>query len=232
MRTGVVLASAAGAVLTAFALASSASSRRARAPRPGPGGADLPSPTVLPASSVPFAPPLSKAAAQRWPVSGVPRGAGRAVPYVDAATKRLVGNAAVAFGAARSEPPGRRHAAVDLYAGDGSPIVALADGVVVGTVFGYAIGAGLEAVAVDHASFSCVYAEIRLSDVARRAGARVRAGDRLGTGARNGDGNVMLHLETWKRGRAPKTWTQWIGTPPADLLDPTRMLLALARVAP
>ena len=126
------------------------------------------------------------------------------------------------FGVSRANGT-RLHAGADLGAAPGDAIVALADGVVLYPVSGFGIygdnpPAGyvpLQAVAIRHGDVELIYAEIM---VEVSPGQTVKAGQRIGRAAKNGDGNSMLHLEAWKQ--APHGFTPW--TPeakPAGLLN-------------
>lgn len=118
------------------------------------------------------------------------------------------------FGASRDDGT-RVHAGVDLGALPGDAIVAMTEGVVLYPVSGFSIGAGLQAVAVRHPDAEYVYAEILLGVT---VGQVLAAGQRIGTAAKNKDGNSMLHLEAWEH--APHAFTRWVtGARPAGLLD-------------
>lgn len=171
---------------------------------------------------VPFAAPTGVV----WPV----RDGARSVPYVTVSGK-TVDCGPCAFGAPRHDAIGdRRHAAIDLPVIPNQEIVATESGTVLGQIGGYV---GLGTVVVEHPEVVIVYAEIALDSLARaglKAGDHVQSGQTIGYGARNADGGIMLHFETWRRGFAPKFFTRWAGTngpPPAGLLDPTMYLLTL-----
>lgn len=135
------------------------------------------------------------------------------------------------YGVSRDQ--GKRvHAGADLGALPGDEIVAWSDGVVLHNVSGFAIYGEkgprpeyipLQAVAIDHGNVQMIYAEIR---VEVKPGQRVRAGQRIGVAARNGDGNSMLHLEAWRE--APKGFVPWVtGSRPPGLLDVNDYLVDL-----
>lgn len=173
---------------------------------------------------VPFAPETAKV----WPVvTKDPRG--KAVPYLtESGTIVAPGGFDVSaerhFGA-RREGGARRHAGVDLVIKPGDHVVACKDGVVLGTIYGFA---GLDAVVIDHGDFIAVYAEVApgsLKKAGLAKGSSVKAGDTVAYGASSSNG-TMLHLETWAPGHAPKAFTPWrTGSTPAGLLDPTKILL-------
>lgn len=119
------------------------------------------------------------------------------------------------FGASRDNGT-RVHAGIDLGALPGDAIVSMAIGVVLYPVSGFSIGAGLQAVAVRHPDAEYIYAEIMLLGVT--VGQQLAAGERIGTAAKNKDGNSMLHLEAWEH--APHAFTRWVtGARPPGLLD-------------
>lgn len=118
------------------------------------------------------------------------------------------------FGASRDNGT-RVHAGVDLGALPGDAIVSMAPGVVLYAVSGFSIGAGLQAIAVRHPDAEYIYAEIMVSVT---PGMQLAAGQRIGTAAKNSDGNSMLHLEAWEH--APRAFTRWVtGARPPGVLD-------------
>lgn len=131
------------------------------------------------------------------------------------------------FGVSRPDADGnagvRRHAAIDIGAVPGDPILAISDGVVLYPVSGYRIGTDLQAVAIRHADADYIYAEIH---VGVKPGQTVSAGQQIGTAAVNGDGHSMLHLEAWRTGMAPHGFTPWWSdkAPPAGLLNVQEMM--------
>lgn len=170
---------------------------------------------------VPFATPSGRI----WPVTG----GNRSVPYTTPEGK-VIGNGATAFHASR-ESGTRYHAGIDLQASPGQRIVAMEDGIIIGTIPGFV---KLDAVVVQHAALVAVYAEVTLGSLIKaglKPGDRVKAGQQIATGSINYDENSMLHLELWRTGFAPKFYTPWYSKnpPPAGLLDPTLYLLQLAK---
>ncbi len=173
---------------------------------------------------VPFAPAFGV----RWPVAPSSGAANKTVSYTTA-DGAIVGNAATRFHASR-ENGKRWHAALDLVASPGDPIVAVAAGKVIGQIPGFV---RLGAVVVQHDAAIAVYAEIALDSLAAsglKPGDAVEAGQRIGTGALNYAGHSMLHFELWALGHAPAAYTPWMqgSTAPAGLLDPTAFALELA----
>lgn len=118
-----------------------------------------------------------------------------------------------------SRPGGRHHAGVDLIAPAGTPIRAIADGVIVshyGTFY-----KGTYATFVDHGDFVINYGE-NSGQLAPglKIGSEVRTGQIIGYVGRSWSGSQMLHLEMYTPGTTVNQ--QWWGTNrPANLLDPT-----------
>ena len=100
------------------------------------------------------------------------------------------------FGAPRDGGT-RSHAGCDLYAPIGTPIRAVADGVVLNFYFFYKDTWALE---VDHFEFVVRYGEIRKDlPPGVRIGAQVQAGQELGTvGRLTGLDISMLHFEMYQ----------------------------------
>jgi murein DD-endopeptidase MepM/ murein hydrolase activator NlpD len=109
----------------------------------------------------------------------------------------------------------RIHAGVDVGAFVGDTVIAMGDGVVLWPVSGFRIGADLEAVAIRHEDADYIYAEIHVDPQNLVPGTKLRAGQRIGKVGRNGDGNAMLHLESWTHDLAPKGFVPWYGGKPA-----------------
>jgi murein DD-endopeptidase MepM/ murein hydrolase activator NlpD len=126
------------------------------------------------------------------------------------------------FGASREN--NRSHGGADVGALPGDPIVAISDGVVLHPVSGFSLGTGLQAVAIAHEDADYLYCEIK---VEVQAGQHVKAGERIGVTAKNGDGRSMLHLEVWETGTAPKGFVPWFTNQPR----PKGMLDASSKLA-
>jgi murein DD-endopeptidase MepM/ murein hydrolase activator NlpD len=160
-----------------------------------------------------------------WPVRTThPRG--RQVSYIAQNGRVGDGKADRAFGANRSG--GRKHAAIDLFANAGDPVVACQDGQIVN--FYRFNGPDAWAVIVAHSGVVINYGEVASDSLARlnlRRGSQVRAGQQIATIGRNPGGSAMLHFETYVPGtRANLRWMTG-NPPPAAVRDPTRYLLAI-----
>lgn len=138
------------------------------------------------------------------------------------------GNWARRFGAPRD---GRHHAGIDLYGYAGDPVLAIADGTIVNT---QTFHLGTDAVLVEHDGLVALYGEVERgswNDFGVGEGSRVRRGDpiaRIGcmVGSPSNCESHMLHFEAYAPGTRGNE--QWHGTPPAELRDPTIVLLAAA----
>lgn len=186
------------------------------------GSGKLPRDVVPPRPSpAPFAPVRSRVS---WPVVTSDSRRGQ-VGYVDVyGTKH--GNQSRAFGAPRD---GRRHAGIDLYGVNGDPVLAIADGTVSAT---QTFHLGTSAILVEHPGFVALYGEVRpgsWNEFGVGVGSQVKAGQaiaRIGcmVGSEKDCDSHMLHFETYRPGTRDNE--QWHGaTPPAELLDPTYLLL-------
>lgn len=118
----------------------------------------------------------------------------------------------------------RKHAGVDIYppAGNGAPVHAMKDGTVVKIAPFYtrANGEVTYGVLVDHGDFVINYAELRPPAVA--VGNRVARNQVIGAIS----GTVQLHLEQYAPGTT--NWCGgWYGDKPANLVDPTGLMLQL-----
>lgn len=126
------------------------------------------------------------------------------------------------FGSNRGK--GRKHAGIDLYAPVGTPVRAMADGVVLSTEHFYC---GAHAIEVAHENFIARYGEVSKSNIKVKRGDKVRRGQVLAeVGKLAGIAYSMLHLEMFETTKSPsvKTLTQY-GVGPymrrEDLMDPT-----------
>lgn len=125
------------------------------------------------------------------------------------------------FGAPRAN--GRLHAGIDIYppAGVGAPVYAMKGGVVIRVEPFYTryTGEVTYAVLVDHGDFVANYAELKQPGVER--------GDWIERGSMVGQisGTAQLHFEMYTPGTT--SWAPWYGAQPANLLDPTGMMLDL-----
>lgn len=183
---------------------------------------------VAPSTLYNWGVPLARPTGRVWPVvTGDPNRL--SVAYRDASGKIHEGISTQRYFGASREGGVRRHAAIDLVANAGNPIVAMEDGRVLGSIGGYL---GLDAVVIEHPQVVAVYAEIgngALASAGLKPGDFVRAGQRIGTAAASSTGSHMLHLELWTKTNPPKHFTRWLPSGvPAGLLDPSAYLLDLA----
>ncbi|MBN2167665.1 MAG: M23 family metallopeptidase [Actinobacteria bacterium] len=125
------------------------------------------------------------------------------------------------FGAPRSN--GRIHAGVDIYpaAGVGAPVYAIKGGTVIRSEPFYTryTGEVTYAVLVDHGDFVANYGEVQPPSL--KAGDTVQCGQLIGYIS----GTQQLHLEIYTPGTT--NWHSWYGPQPADLIDPTGLMLDL-----
>lgn len=135
------------------------------------------------------------------------------------------------FGADRQK--GRKHAGCDLIAPLGTPIVAMADGIVVEWT-GREFYRGTYSMALQHPGFVARYCEIRSVAPGVGAGTMVKAGDVIAfVGKMYVDS--MLHLEIYSRSYGAGKLTDRKNQPfqrRADLLNPTPLLDRLVHDIP
>jgi murein DD-endopeptidase MepM/ murein hydrolase activator NlpD len=128
------------------------------------------------------------------------------------------------FGANRSQ--GRKHAGIDLYAPVGTPIRAMADGVVIQK---YAFYLGTWVVEVDHGDFIARYGEVQPLTILVKRGQKIQRGQTIAhVGKLKGLSYSMLHLEMYGTNESPvekgRGLTQKAKAPfqrREDLIDPT-----------
>ena len=141
-----------------------------------------------------------------------------------------------AFGASRTS--GRLHIGVDAYANDGDPVVAVLDGVVVRNRGVFLQGTRADGshykvrrILVDHGGIIIGYGEVWPID-GLAEGQTVHRGETFAHVAKM-RASSMMHCETWSKAPQPGRAGRWYRgeDPPAGLLDPTAMLLALAEDA-
>ena len=205
--------------VTAFVLARALS---------GLGGAQLPAGVAPPKQkAAPFAPIPRHPV---WPVVTNDSRLGQ-VSYTDIYGVTH-GNWARQFGAPRSKD-GRNHVGVDLYGDNGDPVVAIADGTVVGL---QSFELGTWAILVEHDGFVALYGEVgpkSWKEFGVQEGSRVKRGDPIGrVGCMQGSGSNctsnMVHFETYRPGTR-KNMRWYSGkNPPPEIFDPTMLLLVAA----
>ncbi|MBT8342962.1 MAG: M23 family metallopeptidase [Desulfatitalea sp.] len=177
-------------------------------------------------AGAPFAPLLSGTG--HWPIM-TSASQGRLVSYrtVDGA---WIGRPARSFGANRSGG-GRYHIGIDLFGRFGDPVVAIEDGRIV-RFFPFCCGENKTswALLVQHAQVVVNYGEVAPDSLSRNrlsVGSNVTAGQVIGRVGRNPGGSSMVHFETYTTG-ATRTYRWMKGrTRPTQVLNPTRLLLAL-----
>lgn len=126
------------------------------------------------------------------------------------------------FGSNRSN--GRKHAGIDLYAPRGTPILAMADGVVIQS---YGFYDETDVIEIDHGDFIVRYGEVDPKQKFVKRGDRVKRGQKIAeVGLLVSLNKSMLHLEMYASNNSPlkKPLTQKTLNPfqrRDDLMDPT-----------
>jgi len=176
-------------------------------------------------TSVPFA---MLNGSPTWPVVTRDKRLGM-VSYTDI-HDHVHGNWARQFHALRE---GRWHVGIDLYANNGDPVVAIADGTVV-AIQSFHLGSW--AILVEHDGVVALYGEVRPNswqEFGVGVGSRVRRGQPIAriacmVGTESSCDSHMLHFETYVPGtRKNSPWYQGNPAPPA-IRDPTWLLLTAA----
>ena len=129
------------------------------------------------------------------------------------------------FGSNRSQGK-RKHAGIDLYAPVGTPVRAMADGVVIQTYLFYG---STHVIEVDHATFIARYGEVAEESISVKANERISRGQIIGkVGQLTGLSMSMLHLEMYGTTENPNSSGNGLtqkGEAPferrSDLIDPT-----------
>ena len=198
-----------------------------------PTSAPPPIPPATPPRAVPTAQPIPFApdppAGAAWPI-WTHHPSGRQVSYetTDGATVGTAGRRFLADRTTKSGQP-RWHVGVDLFANRGDPVVACEDGQIIffGPFTQALTGRMTHQLLIAHAGCVVNYGEVTessLHDNGLAVHAPVRAGQRIGAIGDTG----MLHLETYRPGTTTNhQWLKHQAQPPAELLNPTRYLLAL-----
>ena len=175
-------------------------------------------PDVAKIADVPFATGPSNL---RWPLI-TKHVRGNEVPYKKLDGK-YVGNAARSFGVPRQDGV-RKHAAIDLYSYGEDVVLAMESGIVVG-IQGF-LGPTKALLIQGDSGTVVLYGEIKnnsWSEFDIKKGTRVKAGQPIARVGINDAGTSMLHLETYTKGTTQNA--QWKGSPPSNLLNPTKYLL-------
>ncbi len=175
-------------------------------------------PDVAKIADVPFATGPSNL---RWPLI-TKHVRGTEVPYKKLDGK-YVGNAARSFGVPRQDGV-RKHAAIDLYSYGEDVVLAMESGIVVG-IQGF-LGPTKALLIQGDSGTVVLYGEIKnnsWSEFDIKKGTRVKAGQPIARVGINDAGTSMLHLETYTKGTTQNA--QWKGSPPSNLLNPTKYLL-------
>ena len=169
-------------------------------------------------ANVPFAMSNSNL---RWPVI-TKHSRGDEVPYKKLDGK-YVGNAARSFGVPRQDGI-RKHAAIDLYSYGNDIVVAMESGIVVG-IQGF-LGPTKALLIQGDSGIVSLYGEIKndsWNEFGIKKGTKVKAGQPIARIGINDAGTSMLHFETYTKGTTQNA--QWKGSPPSNLLNPTKYLL-------
>lgn len=139
------------------------------------------------------------------------------------------------FGAAREGT--RLHGAIDIYPpgataddGGGQPVFAVKDGTVISVIDNFytrANGERTKALLIDHGDFVACYCEIRGQPNAKGSALLFGAGNAVSKGQVLGyiSGTKQLHFEMYKANTRDRF--NWYGEQPANLLDPTELMLDL-----
>jgi len=126
----------------------------------------------------------------------------------------------------KEDRPGRYHAGIDIGAPRGTPVYAIADGIVVNDYIftDYASGSPTHALFVNHGGIVVNYGEVE--SVKYKVGNKVKGGEQIASVGQVSS-NSMLHFETYTPGTTTNiSWYK--GQPqPKTLLDPTNTLKSL-----
>lgn len=178
---------------------------------------------VTKVANVPFA---IGASILKWPlITKNPRGF--EVPYKKKDGK-YIGNASRSFGVPRSDGV-RKHAAIDLYSYGNDVVVAMESGKVVG-IQGF-LGPTKAMLIEGNSGIVILYGEIKdgsWKEFDLKKGSSVKIGQPIARVGINDVGTSMLHIETYTKGTTRNT--QWEGSPPPNLLNPTKYLLQAVKV--
>lgn len=197
---------------------------------PACGAAPL-DPTLEPASDpAPFA--QSRAAERFWPVStNHPRWNEISYQREDGT---FSGNELRRFNAPRpavqAANPTRRHVGVDIFANPGDAVIAVETGVVVGfyPFLRARTGEMSWAIIVAHDGYVATYGEVREHSLSDR---NIRIGDTIAAGREIAEisDTAQLHFETYIPGTTRNQSWRHGASRPSRTLNPTRLLIDLAR---
>ena len=139
------------------------------------------------------------------------------------------------FGAAREGT--RLHGAIDIYPpgataedGGGQPVYAVKDGAVIRVIDNFytrANGERTKALLIDHGDFVACYSEIRGQPNVKGSALAFGVGNTVAKGQVLGyiSGTKQLHFEMYSANTPDRF--NWYGEQPANLLDPTELMLDL-----
>ena len=191
-------------------------------PGPTPGAAAV-APAEPPDDPAPFAAFAASVGTTFWPVVD-PGPNTRLVSYHPSPDK-TIGNIGRCF---FDDRPGRHHVGVDLFANEGDPVVACADGTIVSFYKFYnSRGRDTFALVIAHDGVVINYGEVApssLQEFGLKIGDSVKAGQTIGRIGATG----MLHFETYEPGT--KQNIPWMDNQPRplQLQNPTQLLFSLA----
>lgn len=175
-------------------------------------------PDVAKIANVPFAIGPSNL---KWPVI-TKHTRGSEVPYKKLDGK-YIGNSSRSFGVPRQDGI-RKHVGIDLYCYGDDLVIATESGTVVG-IQGF-LGPTKAILIQGDSGIVSLYGEVKnnsWSEFDIKKGTKVKAGQPIARIGINNAGTSMLHFETYTKGTTQNA--QWKGSPPSNILNPTKYLL-------
>lgn len=175
-------------------------------------------PDVAKIANVPFAIGPSNL---KWPVI-TKHTRGNEVPYKKLDGK-YIGNSSRSFGVPRQDGI-RKHVGIDLYCYGDDLVIATESGTVVG-IQGF-LGPTKAILIQGDSGIVSLYGEVKnnsWSEFDIKKGTKVKAGQPIARIGINNAGTSMLHFETYTKGTTQNA--QWKGSPPSNILNPTKYLL-------